>query len=58
MLLNEAVQQDEKIATTHLLDLQLGFAALTIVPRIRDHSVAIPAHDRFQRQLQGQVEVR
>src|SRR6266446_10597851 len=52
-----AIEDDEQIARAHLLDAQLGNALLAVLPRIRQHRVAVAADQAFQRQLDRQIEV-
>jgi regulator of extracellular matrix RemA (YlzA/DUF370 family) len=55
--LKPAIKDDEQVTRTHLLDAQFGNARFAVLPRIRQNRIAIAAHDAFERQLNGQVEV-
>src|SRR5271166_2624287 len=56
-LLEEAIEDDEKITRPHFLDLKLGHALFAVDPTIRHDRISVAAHDRLQWQLDGQIEV-
>src|SRR4051794_3745659 len=49
---------DEKIPAAHFFDLELGDAEFPVAPRDGCDRVAVPAHDGFQRKLDGEIEMR
>ena len=51
------IQYDEHVAAPHFLDPELRDAKRPTAPADGDHRVRLAAHDRFQRQLDRQVEV-
>ena len=58
VLLEPHVEDDEEVAASHLLDLQLRLAGPPVAPGDRDDGPAVAAHDRLQGQLDEDVEVR
>ena len=58
ILLKPHVEADEQVAAAHFLDFELGHTMPAIAPRNRDHREAVAAHDRLQRQLDRDIEVR
>src|SRR5205085_7783768 len=52
------VKADKQIAASHFLDLQFGDAAATISPGDRDGRPGEAANDRFQGELDREVEMR
>src|SRR5215472_11920481 len=57
VLLEEAIENDEKIARSHFADLKLGHALLAVDPKIWHDRISVAAHDRLQRQLDGQIKM-
>ncbi len=55
--LEKDVQDDEGIATAHLVQRELRLALLAIAPGDRDDGIAVASHDRLQRDLDREVEV-
>ena len=51
------VEDDEKIAAAHLLDLELGDARFSVGPGDWDDRVVVAASDRLEWHLDGEVEV-
>src|SRR5271166_3904389 len=47
--LEEAIENNEKVARSHFLDLELGDALFAVDPSIRHDSISVAAHDRLQR---------
>src|SRR5436309_1816771 len=52
------VEDDEQVARTLLLQAEAAGATFAVAPCDRQHLVAVAPHDRLQRQLDGEVEVR
>src|ERR1039458_8679786 len=48
---------DEKIPAAHFLDLELGDAVLPVHPRDGSHCPRVAAHDGFEGEFDGEVEM-
>jgi hypothetical protein len=51
------VQTNKKIAATHLLNLEFGFASSPVAPRDRNYCPRVSTHDGLERKLHCKVEV-
>src|SRR5579872_5098233 len=58
ILLQPHIAATEEVPAAHLLQLQLGDSASAIPPGNRHGGPGISPHDGFERQLDGEVEVR
>ena len=55
--LDEAVEDDEKVSRSHLLQFELGLAGGAVGPGIWDNGVGIATNDGLQGQFHGEVVV-
>ena len=58
IFLQPNVEADEQVAAAHLPDLQLGLARAAVAPGDGDDGPGEPAHDRFERQFDREIEMR
>src|SRR6202022_468777 len=58
VLFKPHVCNDEKIAATHFLNLELWRAGSPIAPCYRNNRPGIAPHNRLQWQLHGEIEMR
>src|SRR5215467_8870111 len=56
-LFEEAIEDDEEISRSHLLDPELRYPVFAVDPGIGHDSVSVTAYNRLQRQLYGQIEM-
>ena len=56
-LFEKTIEDDEEIARPHFLYLEFRYALFPVDPRVGHHSVAVTAHNRLQRQFDGQIEM-
>src|SRR5687767_15625596 len=56
-LLQQDVEHDEEVAAALLFEMQCGDAVAAAAPADGDYLVAVAAHDRLERQLDGEVKV-
>src|SRR5688500_4439142 len=55
--LDKTVENDEQIARSHLVDLELRYAGRTVDPVVRQDRICISAHNRLERKLNGKIEM-
>src|SRR4051812_19182179 len=58
ILLQPNVKADKQIAAAHFLDLQFRSAAAPVPPGNRNRRPTVAAHNRLQRNLDREVEMR